>query len=51
MKNLDKQLLENYLNIEAERVCNIDAKPEFNRNLGDQDETVSSMTFTTSNFI
>lgn len=51
MEKLDKNQLESYLKIEAERICNIDAPRNSNQSLRDKDETVSSMTFTTSNFI
>lgn len=52
MEKFDKQLLESYLRIETERVCSIDARPALNIHLGyGKDETVSSMTFTTSNFM
>lgn len=52
MEKFDRQLLESYLNIETERICNIDARSALGAILTDgNDETVSSMTFTTSNFI
>ncbi|MDM8173285.1 MULTISPECIES: hypothetical protein [Olivibacter] len=51
MEKFNKSLLESYLRIEAECICTIDAPRESNQHLRDGDETVSSMTFTTSNFI
>lgn len=52
MEKFDKQLLESYLKIETERICSIDAQPALGIHLANgKDETVSSMTFTTSNFM
>ncbi|MFC6100270.1 hypothetical protein [Olivibacter domesticus] len=52
MEIFDRQLLESYLRIETERICSIDARPALGTHLANgKDETASSMTFTTSNFI
>ncbi|MGK9119037.1 hypothetical protein [Olivibacter jilunii] len=51
METLERSLLESYLKIETEAICNINNKPKSGMRPDEQDETVSGMTMTSTFFI
>lgn len=48
MKTIEKNLLENYLNVEFEVICNLTNKPSVEKRQEPEEETVSGITMTTS---